>query len=274
MHRRAFLLGAGAAGLAACAAPERHLLDDREPAELPLGPAPTTTSSTSTTTTASPIEVVSDLPVSVPEEDLPGLSFVARARPEVTTVVVDEVLGSGDARWSFANPIESGGTLVFLIDEFDGLDNYRVLLPTRPNGSLGWIDADDVDIDRHNIAIRVELDAFRLTVLDHENAIFTAQVGVARDNAPTPLGRYYLTELLAPLDQSGPYGPYAYGLSGFSETFTTFNGGPGQLGIHGTDEPATLGTTVSSGCIRLHNDDITHIVEEIKVPTGAPVEVI
>jgi lipoprotein-anchoring transpeptidase ErfK/SrfK len=31
---------------------------------------------------------------------------------------------------------------------------------------------------------------------------------------------------------------------------------------------------VSSGCIRLHNDDISRLVEELKVPAGVPVEVI
>lgn len=283
MDRRAFLLGVGATGLAACTAPERDLLESYDGVDIPLEPgeAPPATDN--------PLEFVPEpsdaggdlgadpetgLPVSVPIEDLPGLSFVARARPEVTTVVVDEVLGSADARWTFSNPIESGGQLVFLIDEFDRLDHYRVLLPTRPNGSLGWVDADDVDIDRHNFRIQVELDEFRLTVFDHEVDVFEAVVGVARDNAPTPLGRYYLTEIIRPPTGDSVYGPYAYGLSGYSETFTAFNGGPGQLGIHGTNDPATLGTNVSSGCIRLHNDDITRIVEEIKVPTGAPVEVI
>ena len=69
------------------------------------------------------------------------------------------------------------------------------------------------------------------------------------------------------------YGAFAYGLSGYSDTFVTFNGGPGQLGIHGTSDPASLGSNVSSGCIRMHNDDITRMVEELKVPTGVPVEV-
>ena len=50
-------------------------------------------------------------------------------------------------------------------------------------------------------------------------------------------------------------------------------GGPGQLGIHGTNDPATLGTAVSSGCIRMSNDDISFLVESIGLPVGVPVEV-
>ena len=70
------------------------------------------------------------------------------------------------------------------------------------------------------------------------------------------------------------YGAYAYGLSGYSETFTTFAGGDGQLGIHGTNDPDSLGTNVSSGCVRLHNDDVTYLVETVGLPIGVPVDVI
>ena len=286
MDRRVFLLGAAATGVVGCTAPERDLLENHPGSDLTTVPPATASTQPGSSSTppddssdAAPadptdpgIDPDTDLPVSVPAEDLPGLSFVARA--VVPTVVVDEVLGRGDARWTFDNPIESGGQLVFLIEEFDRLDNFRVLLPTRPNGSFGWIRAGDVKIDRHNFAIRVELDAYRLTVLHKTEPVFETVCGVARENAPTPLGRYYLTEILRPPRPDTVYGAFAYGLSGYSETFTAFNGGPGQLGIHGTDDPATLGTNVSSGCIRLHNDDITHLVEGLKVPTGAPVEVI
>jgi lipoprotein-anchoring transpeptidase ErfK/SrfK len=41
--------------------------------------------------------------------------------------------------------------------------------------------------------------------------------------------------------------------------------------IHGTNEPGTIGTNVSSGCIRLTNDDVTDLYERVKV--GAKVVV-
>ena len=68
------------------------------------------------------------------------------------------------------------------------------------------------------------------------------------------------------------YGSFAYGLSGFSETFETFNGGPGQLGLHGTNDPGTLGTAVSAGCIRLHDNDVSRLVTFL--PLGVPVDVV
>ena len=185
-----------------------------------------------------------------------------------------QTLGSGEVDWEFTNPISSGGPLVFVIEEFDDLNNFRVLLPTRPNGSFGWISANDIKLTRHNFRLQINLDAFQLTLFNHEEEIWQATIGVARENAPTPSGRYYTTELLRPPTPHSVYGTFAYGLSGFSEVFMEFAGGPGQLGIHGTNDPDTLGSNVSSGCIRLHNDDISYLVESVGLPLGVPVDVI
>lgn len=284
MDRRGFLVASAAAAVAAaCAAPQRELLDEfagREIALEPGGPRTTTTAppaeadaSGSTDDTSATVGPDPDgTPFDVPEADIPGLSFVAEAIGATVTAYADNALTQPIA--DFANPIASGGPLAFLVDQFDGLDRFRVLLPTRPNGSFGWIDSADVELFRHNYAIRVELDAFTLTLFERDVAIFETTVGVARDNAPTPLGRYYTTELIQPIEPHSVYGAYAYGLSGYSETFEEFAGGPAQLGIHGTNDPDTLGSNVSSGCIRLHNDDIRLLVEQIGLPVGVPVEVV
>ncbi len=42
--------------------------------------------------------------------------------------------------------------------------------------------------------------------------------------------------------------------------------------LHGTNEPDTIGTKVSSGCIRLFNHDIIDLYN--RVPVGAPVVVL
>ncbi len=286
MDRRHFLLGASAFGLAACAQPERELLDEFADSTIPLQPggprstttlAPVDTDQPASTDSGDPgvdpdATVDDDLPVDVPAEDRPGLSFVAEATVPVVSVFSTMALDQPVA--DFANPIPSGGPLVFLVEELVDLQRMEVLLPTRPNGSFGWVDGNDVRLTRHNYAIEVRIDDFLLTVYERERPIFETTVGVARENAPTPLGRYYTTELLQPPEPDTVYGAYAYGLSGFSDTFTTFAGGAGQLGIHGTNDPDTLGSNVSSGCIRLHNDDITFLVESIGLPVGVPVDVV
>jgi len=153
-------------------------------------------------------------------------------------------------------------------------DWVQVYLPIRPNGSTGWIPADQVTLTSHRWRIEAVLDDFTLRVFNDGEQVFETAIGVARDNAPTPGGLYYITELVQPPDPDTVYGTYAYGLSGFSETFETFNGGPGQLGLHGTNEPELIGQAVSAGCIRLTNDDINYLVEQLQIPLGVPVDII
>ena len=37
--------------------------------------------------------------------------------------------------------------------------------------------------------------------------------------------------------------------------------------IHGTNAPWTIGTNVSSGCIRMRNEDVSDLYERVKVGT-------
>ena len=152
-------------------------------------------------------------------------------------------------------------------------DRVEVYLPVRPNGSSGWVDASDVNVSNMPYKVKVGVGEHRLQVLKNDKVILDEPVGVGRSEVPTPGGIYYLKELLAPPNPNGAYGPYAYGLSGFSNVLQSFNGGTGVIGIHGTNEPELVGTDVSHGCIRLKNEAITKMVEEIGLPLGTPVEI-
>jgi lipoprotein-anchoring transpeptidase ErfK/SrfK len=228
------------------------------PSLAPDSTPPPTTAPPSATTTVPTVD-----PATV------DVSIVATAAVP-TVEVFDDPTATRPSR-TLANPIESGGPLVFLVQE-RGDTWQRVLLPVRPNGSSGWVRAADVTLSGHNYRIRVRLDAHNFELLYQGRTILETRCAVARENAPTPGGLYYTTELLQPPDPDGPYGTYAYGLSGFSEVFTSFAGGPGQLGIHGTDEPESIGTDASSGCVRLVNADIELLAGML--PLGVPVEII
>jgi lipoprotein-anchoring transpeptidase ErfK/SrfK len=49
-------------------------------------------------------------------------------------------------------------------------------------------------------------------------------------------------------------------------------GGDTGFRIHGTNEPWTIGLNVSSGCIRLINDDVEDLYDHVKV--GAKVVIL
>jgi lipoprotein-anchoring transpeptidase ErfK/SrfK len=159
--------------------------------------------------------------------------------------------------------------LVMLVTEKQG-DWLKVSLPVRPNGSTGWVQAKDFNTIEHDYRIEVNLSGFKIAAYKGDEKLLDTAIGLGTDENPTPGGTYYTTELIAPPNPDGDYGPYAFGLSGHSEKLTTFNGGPGQLGIHGTNEPTAIGKKISHGCIRLKNDDIKALVD-LGMPLGTPV---
>lgn len=147
----------------------------------------------------------------------------------------------------------------------------RVELPGRPNHATGWIRARHVSLHGDPYQVHVALARHQLTVLRANKIIIRRVIGVGQAVSPTPNGRYYITDLLQPPDPHGLYGPYALGLSAYSPIYTTFAGGDGQIGLHGTNQPAGLGHNVSHGCIRLDNPTITRLAHLL--PIGTPVQI-
>jgi len=101
--------------------------------------------------------------------------------------------------------------------------------------------------------------------------VFSAPIASGASDSPTPTGSYFVAYVVRVTDPSGPYGPWAMGTSDFSDTYYSFEGGPGQIGIHGTDQPWVIGSYASHGCIRLDNQDIAELAPQV-LP-GTPVEI-
>jgi hypothetical protein len=146
-----------------------------------------------------------------------------------------------------------------------------VYLPTRPNGATGRVRARDVELSVTRYRIEVRLRRHRLVLWKGRRPVLRAPIAKGRAVSPTPTGRYFVTDLLRPPDPHGFYGPYALGLSAHSPVYTTFEGGDGQVGLHGTNQPSVLGTDVSHGCIRVANRVITTLAR--RVPLGTPVDI-
>ncbi|MGB3762403.1 MAG: L,D-transpeptidase [Ornithinimicrobium sp.] len=149
----------------------------------------------------------------------------------------------------------------------------QVQLPVRPNGSTGWVRSSEISLSSHSYRIDIDLGGHEIVVTNAGNEVLRSPIGVGRADRPTPGGDYFITELLQPPDPDGLYGPYAYGLSGYSDVLMDFRGGEGVIGIHGTNEPDLVGTDVSSGCIRLPNAEITRLVDAVGLPLGTPVTI-
>ena len=242
----------------------------------------------STTAATNTVPVVS-APTTAPPTTLPAgcgvatteaQSFTATAK-NLGELAIYETPDAPEPVRTMTNPRLINGDpnaavdLVFLVKDAPVADDcawVEVYLPMRPNGSSGWVKRTDVELLSNPYRIKADLGNFTLTVLNAGAVMKEIPIAVAADNTPTPGGLYYITELVQTPDPGGVYGPYAYGLSGFSEVHQTFNGGPGQLGIHGTNQPQYIGQQVSNGCIRMSNADITELSKIL--PLGVPVEVI
>jgi lipoprotein-anchoring transpeptidase ErfK/SrfK len=232
--------------------------------------APSTTTSTTTT-----VPIAASAPITEPEPVDPEVSWVAEAL--VDPIAVFAAPGDAEAERTLtaeaAVTVPDQTPVVFLVKDQLGPEGWlEVWLPVRPNGSSGWVRTADVSITEHRYRIEVSLSDRELRVFDDGAVVLEHAVGVGRRDRPTPGGVYYIKELLQPPEPDGVYGTYAYGLSGFSNVLETFAGGEAVIGIHGTNDPGSIGQEVSSGCIRLPNEVIEELVTYL--PLGTPVEIL
>ena len=148
----------------------------------------------------------------------------------------------------------------------------QVLLPVRPNGTLGWVKG--VEVSRIAVTHRIVVDLSSNTMqIENEGAVVgTYPISTGTGGTPTPAGLFYVRELVVQARSDGPYGPFVFGLSGYSEVLNDFDGGEGAIGIHGTNRPDAIGDSVSHGCIRMTNDAIIAVSKTL--PLGTPVEVV
>jgi lipoprotein-anchoring transpeptidase ErfK/SrfK len=142
----------------------------------------------------------------------------------------------------------------------DGVHWYEILLPRKPNGTRGWLRADSLHAYWVEHSIHIDVGDRKLSLFERGRLVKSFPVGVGRQATPTPRGDFFITVRLAPPNPGGPYGPLAMGLSAYSEVLSWWAGG-GQAAIHGTNNPGGIGTTISNGCIRMHNADVLELGE-------------
>lgn len=153
----------------------------------------------------------------------------------------------------------------------DGQAWLEVMLPGRPNGTVGWIAARRTRALTTPWHLVVNLAARRVTAYrdGRELRVFRAVVG--KPATPTPPGQFFVEETLQ-MGPGEPGGPYALALSARSNVLQEFEGGPGQIAVHGRDDlGGTLGDAQSHGCIRLATASIDWLAA--RIGPGVPVSI-
>jgi len=147
----------------------------------------------------------------------------------------------------------------------------RVLLPGRPNGHAAWIRANAARVWSTPWRILVRTSSRRLFVLRNNRIVRSFPVVVGKSSTPTPRGRFFVEEALS-LPRGSLGSPVAYALSARSNVFQEFDGGPGQIAIHGIyGIGGTPGTAESHGCIRMTTDALEWMIR--RLGTGTPVDI-
>jgi len=153
----------------------------------------------------------------------------------------------------------------------DGVRWLRVMLPGRPDGSTGWIAQRGTRETTTNWHLVVDLTARRVRVYRGGHVVRTFRAVVGKPSTPTPAGEFFVEETLRmPAGEAG--GPFALALSARSNVLREFEGGPGQIAIHGRDDlGGTLGAAESHGCIRLATASIDWLAT--RIGPGTPVNI-
>jgi lipoprotein-anchoring transpeptidase ErfK/SrfK len=204
---------------------------------------------------------------SAPAEDAARPAQVVRTDRDLTAYAEPDAASEA---MTIGATTELGSETALLITGAQGTW-VEVLVPGRPTGRTAWLPAAGLEVRAVTTLIEVDLEARTLTLKDGGREVLSTPVAIGADETPTPAGRFSITDKLDTQDPDGAYGRYAIGLSGRSEVLTEFGGGDGQIGIHGTNEPGSIGQAVSHGCIRVPNDVMDRLNEIL--PLGTPVVV-
>ena len=142
--------------------------------------------------------------------------------------------------------------------------------PTPPPS--GWISAANTRTSATDWHIVVNRGARSVTVYRNGQKMHRYQAIVGKKSTPTPTGEFFVEENVR-LPGGRPGAPFALATSARSSVFQEFEGGPGQIALHGlTNVGGSLGTAVSHGCVRLANRSISWLAARIK--PGDPVTIV
>ena len=201
--------------------------------------------------------------------DWPVSGEAVSAVAQGTTLDVHRGPGSDQPGLRFAEGRSFSGRVTLLVTR-RYLDWIQVAIPVRPNGTVGWVRFNDVNVLSVPFRVLVDKSTNTMSIEKNGTEVFRKSVATGTGDTPTPSGLFFIREIIS-TDPKGPYGPYVLGLSGYSEVFQTFAGGEGAIGIHGTNQPGLVGTNASYGCVRVTNDVMQSIVRML--PLGTPVEI-
>jgi lipoprotein-anchoring transpeptidase ErfK/SrfK len=135
---------------------------------------------------------------------------------------------------------------------------YRVKLPIKPNGVVGYVRPKDVSVEKVTTRISVDLSRRELRLYRRGKLALTTPVAVGSWSTPTPIGRYFVSQRIRTGNPGGAFGPVVLAVSAFSNVLQGWAKG-GPIAIHGTNAPWSIGRAASHGCVRVPNETLLRL---------------
>jgi hypothetical protein len=152
-----------------------------------------------------------------------------------------------------------------------GIRWLDVMLPGRPNGATGWIAEQGTRMLETGWHVVVNLARRRVTAYRDGRVVRSFLAVVGKPSTPTPTGAYFVEETVR-MARDEPGGPFALATSARSNVLQEFEGGPGQIALHGLDNlGGTPGNAESHGCVRVSTRNIEWLIARIE--PGTPVTI-
>jgi lipoprotein-anchoring transpeptidase ErfK/SrfK len=125
----------------------------------------------------------------------------------------------------------------------------KVQLPYVWPRTDGWIPLHGLSRSRTRVVVSVDLSEHTVRVYRSGTLRYRVRAATGAPASPTPPGDYVVTDRVA--FGSGALGSFAFGISGIQPRLPAGWSGGDQLAIHGTNEPWSIGRSVSAGCVRV-----------------------
>ncbi|HEX8053431.1 MAG TPA: L,D-transpeptidase [Thermoleophilaceae bacterium] len=143
-----------------------------------------------------------------------------------------------------------------------------VLASALPNGRVGWIRDDGSALTHARTRVRVLVDRSdrRLVLVRDGREVASAEVGVGRPGAETPIGHFAVTDKLDGGRFARGYGCCILALSGRQPNLPAGWRGGDRLAIHGTNG-ASASRVRSAGCVALDEAPLRRLMETVPLGT-------
>lgn len=148
----------------------------------------------------------------------------------------------------------------------------RVEIPYAWPRRDGWIALEGLRRSTTHVEVEIDLSRHRVIVRKFGKIRYGLRAATGAAASPTPPGEYFVTDRI-PFPAGGTFGSFAFGISGIQPRLPVGWSGGNQLAIHGTNQPSTIGTSASAGCLRVSERSLRRLMPLLQLGTPVVIHV-